>query len=107
MFDDASPGPWLVKGNVIYRIDKLKGGAEKKTEIARFRVFHIQGKTKLKGVSIEEAHDNAALVANAVNLRSKMDTFLAAVETVATFEAGNKELASTAKKLRDEFFAKE
>ena len=102
MFDDASPGPWLVKGNVIYRIDKLKGGAEKKTEIARFRVFHIQGKTKLKGVSIEEAHDNAALVTNAVNLRLKMETFLKLVAGRA-----NPRLANEAKKLRDECFAKE
>lgn len=103
MFNDASPGPWLVKGNVIYRIDKLKGGAEKKTEIARFRVFHIQGKTKLEGVSIEEAHDNAALVTDAVNLRLKVEDFITSViEGVS-----DATMVKAAKKLRDEFFAKE
>ena len=107
MFNDASPGQWLVEGNVIYRIDKVKGGREKKTEIARFRVFHIQGKTKLKGVSIEEAHDNAALVANAVNLRLKAEQFLKDVFDETKWDAANKELSKEAQKLRDEFFAKE
>jgi hypothetical protein len=107
MFNDASPFPWLVEGNVLYRIDKVEGGTEKKTEIARFRVFQIQGKSKLKGVSIEEAHDNAALVAHAMKLYMKMEEFLTDVFNDATTEAGGKLVSKEAKKLRDEFYAHE
>lgn len=102
MFKDASPFPWAVEGNVLYRIDNVKGGNTKKTEIARFRVFQVQGKSKLKGVSIEEAHDNAALVAHAINLYTKMEQFLTDV-----FNEVHGQLSDEAKKLRDEFYAKE
>ena len=107
MFNDASSFPWLVEGNVLYRVDQVKGGTQKKTEIARFRVFEIVGKSKLKGVSIEEAHDNAALVAHAINLYMRMEEFLTDVFNDAGTENGGKLVAKEAKKLRDEFYAHE
>lgn len=99
MFDHASPGKWIVEGNVIYRVDHVEGGSKKKTEIARFRVFQIQGKSKLKGVGIEEAHDNAALVANAVNFWKQAEPFLR-----DAFNEGNEVLSAEAKNLLKEFY---
>lgn len=103
MFENASPFPWLVEGNVLYRIDKVKGGTEKKTEIARFRVFQIVDKSSLKGVSIEEAHDNAALVAHAIRMYAKMKEFLEWL----THNTSYAPIQRRAAKLWDDFYAKE
>lgn len=103
MFKDASSFPWHVEGNVLYRIDKVKGGTEKKTEIARFRVFQIQGKSKLKGVSAEEAHDNAALVANAVEFWKEAEKILRKAAKTAAGAAQKDDIEN----LLTKFYAKE
>lgn len=103
MFENASGFPWHVEGNVIYRVDDVDGDAlkssKKKTEIARFRIFQVLGESKLKGVSIDEAHDNAALVAHTIQLYTRMEEFLTDV-----FNEGGGVLSAEAKKLRDEFY---
>lgn len=105
MFENASPSPWHIEGNVIYRVDDVDDSAirttQKKTEIARFRIFQVLGESKLKGVSVDEAHDNAALVGTAVNFYAQAEKFLE-----LAMKQGSPRLAEEAAKLRDEFYAK-